>query len=169
MKEFAVKHRLRWKRDACGDINIVGKWGEIFRYGESMIGVQIGGPRANGSTTRVPPGSNKRINQARRLWGEPSQSGDGEAIFVLSEDRLPEAARITGAYRKRVASPEEAQRLAEMSFRFRPGPGRRQDLAARRHDLAQAKGVMRALPLEGLFALGEAPLRPRGEMVPQAP
>ncbi len=66
VKEFAVKHRLRWKRDTCGDINILGKWGEIFRFSESMIGVQIGGPRANGSMTAVSPGSNQRINRAPR-------------------------------------------------------------------------------------------------------
>ncbi len=120
---MALQHRARWKRDACTDINILGKWGEIFRYGESMIGVQIGGPRADGSMTRVPEWSNKRINQARRFWGQPSQDGDGETIFVISEERILEAARVVGAYRKKQLSPEHAQKGAETLARFRQEVG----------------------------------------------
>ncbi len=122
MKEFAVKHRLRWKRDACGEVNILGKWGEIFRYGKGEIGAQIGGPRADGSRTAVSPGSNQRINRARRLWGEPTQGGDGEAVFILPEDRLMEAARMIGAYRKRQLSPEHMARLIEAGRKTRRLP-----------------------------------------------
>ena len=122
MKEFAVKHRLRWKRDTCRDVNTLGKWGEIFRSGESMIGVQIGGSRADGSMTAVSPESNQRINRARRLWGEPTQGGDGEAVFVLPEDRLMEAARMIGAYRKRQLSPEHMARLIEVGRETRRIP-----------------------------------------------
>ncbi len=119
IRGLATTHRLRCRRDSCGDYSILGKWGEMFCYDEGRIGVQIGGPRANGSMTAVPEGSNKRINQARRLWGEFSQCGDGEAIFVVPEDRLVEAAQMIGAYRKRQLSPEQMARLVEIGRRTR--------------------------------------------------
>ncbi len=122
IRELATAHRLRCRRDPCGDYSISGKWGEMFRYDEGKLGVQIGGPRADGTMTAVPEGSNKRINQAKLLWGEPSQEGDGEAIFAIPEERLLEAARMIGAYRKRQISPQEAARLAEMAIRFRRTP-----------------------------------------------
>ena len=130
IRELATAHRLRCRRDSCGDYEILGRRGAIFRYGPGRIGMQIGGPRASGTMTAVPEGSNKRINQAKRLWGEPSQEGSGEAIFAIPEERLLEAAKVIGAYRKRQVSPQEAARLAEMAIRFRRtpslkvGPGR---------------------------------------------
>jgi hypothetical protein len=59
LRALAHQYRLRCYRDACGDWNIPGRWGEIFWYSSAhdglpdRIGVQLGGPRANGSPTRM--------------------------------------------------------------------------------------------------------------------
>ena len=113
LRALAERHRLRCYRDPCGDWNIPGRWGEIFWYGATRdglparIGVQLGGPHANGSPTRTTEkGANLRINRLVPRWGPPSQRGDGEAIFVLPADRILEAASAIGAKRRRSLSLE---------------------------------------------------------------
>ncbi len=128
LRALAVRHRFRCYRDACGDWNIPGRWGEIFWYGAAhdglpdRIGVQIGGPRANRSQTAVPLGSNKRINRVREMFGKPSQAGDGEAVFVIPAVRILEAARVIGAFRRRrgrAFTPEQRAQAAERLRRWR--------------------------------------------------
>ncbi len=53
------------------------------------------------------------IERMRRVWGDPVQDGDGEAIFVLPASRLLEAAQVVKAYQKRQFSPEQARANAE--------------------------------------------------------
>ncbi len=103
LRSVAHQYRLRCYRDACGDWSIPGWWGEIFWYGSARdglpdrIGVQIGGPRANGYPTRTTEkGGNLRINRLMDRCGPPSPRGDGEAVFVLPADRILEAASATG-------------------------------------------------------------------------
>ncbi len=59
------------------------------------------------------------------LWGgsDPVQDGDGEAVFVLPESRLLEAAAVIKAYRKRQLSPEQARAAAKRLRRFHGGIG----------------------------------------------
>jgi hypothetical protein len=104
---------MRCYRDACGDWNIPGRWGEIFWQSAAhdgfpdRIGVQLGGPHANGSPTRTTAkGANLRINRLVQCWGKASQRGDGEAVFVLPADRIREAADTIAAKRRRALSPE---------------------------------------------------------------
>ncbi len=138
LRALAQQHRLRCYRDACGDWNIPGRWGEIFWYGSAhdglpdRIGVQLGGPQANNSLTKITEkGANLRINRLMRRWGPPSQRGDGEAVFVLPDDRILEAAGAIGAKRRRSLSPElraaAIERLARVrqartAPNSRPGP-----------------------------------------------
>jgi hypothetical protein len=92
---------VRWYRDACGDDHIPGRWGEIFRLGVGQLGVQVGGPRANGTQTDVPEGSNARVYAVGRRTGwSVTQRGDGEAIFAVPDGLLKDALRVIGAYRK---------------------------------------------------------------------
>jgi hypothetical protein len=126
LRSLAHQYRLRSYRDACGDWNIPGRWGEIFWYGSAhdgfpdRIGVQIGGPRANGSPTRTTEeGGNLRINRLLQIWGQPSQRGDGEAVFVLPADRILEAASAIGAKRRRSLSPEQRAAAIERLVRVR--------------------------------------------------
>ncbi len=138
LRTLAHQCRLRSYRDACGDWSIPGRWGEIFWYGSARdglpdrIGVQIGGPQANGTSTRTTEkGANLRINRLMHRWGPPSQRGDGGAVFVLPADRILEAASAIGATRRRSLSPElraaAIERLARVRQartvpNSRPGP-----------------------------------------------
>lgn len=102
IRELAFNHGKRWYRDACGDDNIPGKYGEIFRYGIGKLGVQIGGPHANNTKTDVPEGSNARINSILRSRRWPiSQKGDGEVVFVVPEPEVRAAFEAIEAYRVR--------------------------------------------------------------------
>jgi hypothetical protein len=132
LRALALESRLRCYRDACGDWEIPGRWGEIFWYGAAhdglpdRIGVQVGGPRANGSQAAVPIGSNKRINGVREIFGKPNQSGAGEAVFILPAERIREAAKIIGARRRRAAGPH----LVSVGARTRFHPGVQRALGA---------------------------------------
>ncbi len=138
LRALAQRYRLRSYRDPCGDWNIPGRWGEIFWCSSGCgglpdrIGVQLGGPRANNSLTKITEkGANLRINRLMHRWGPPSQRGDGEAVFVLPADRILEAASAIGAKRRRSVSPElraaAIERLARVrqartAQNSRPGP-----------------------------------------------
>ena len=129
LRALAQQHRLRRYRDACGDWNIPGRWGGIFWYGSAhdglvdRIGVQIGGPRANGTPTRtIGRGANLRINRLIPRWGKPSQRGDGEAVFVLPADRILEVAQEIGARTRRLLTPEQRARAIERLERARRRP-----------------------------------------------
>lgn len=122
LRALAVAHGVRWYRDACGDDHIPGRWGEIFRAGVGRLGVQIGGPRPNGTRTDVPEGSNVRVTAVARRFGWPvPQRGDGEAIFSVPDGQLEEALKVIGAYRKPRAA--QAPHLIEAGrlTRFLPG------------------------------------------------
>ncbi|HSD51435.1 MAG TPA: hypothetical protein VLG48_08505 [Candidatus Methylomirabilis sp.] len=126
LRALAHGYRLRSYRNACGDWNIPGRWGEIFWYGSAhdalpdRIGVQIGGPRANGSPTRTTEkGANLRINRLMHRWGPPSQRGDAEAVFVLPADPILVAAGAIGAKRRRSLTPEQRAAAIHRLERFR--------------------------------------------------
>ncbi len=116
IRGMATTHRVRCRRDGCRDYYIPERRGEIFQYGVDTIGVQIGGPATDGRNLgrRV-----VLVKKCRRVWDDPVQDGDGEAIFLLPESRLLEAAQVVKAYRKRQLSPEHAWAAAERLRRFR--------------------------------------------------
>jgi hypothetical protein len=93
---------LRVYRDVCGDDNVPGRWGEIYRHSPGRLAVQVGGPRANGKATATPLGANRYIREAAmdpRLtpWAE----GNGEGVFLFDDVHLRWVAALIGAYKKR--------------------------------------------------------------------
>ena len=125
LAELARQHGLRCYRDACRDDHIPGRWGEISRYAVGKLGVQVSGPRVNGTATAVPQGSNKRTNAIRRdPRSTPAQLGDGQAVFVVADRLLLETARAIGAFRARKPKPSPQFITAGQGTRFRPGTSR---------------------------------------------
>ena len=113
MKELAQKHRFRCERDACGDYNILGRRGRIFRYSRGKIGVEV-------------YGTAKLFNKIRGMWGEPEQDGDTEAVWVRPETDLTLGAGLIAVARKR-----KGPTTLPDSFKaaqFKPGHGAQETL-----------------------------------------
>ena len=105
---LAAPQGLRVYRDACGDENLPGRFGEIFRHGPGCLAVQFGGVRANGRPIRPPwPQVQWRLRRARRLAGlRRVRRGDAEVIFHFPDALLPAVAQLIEAYRAyRAAGP----------------------------------------------------------------
>ena len=124
IRDLAAQNRVRCYRDCCGDDNIPGKYGEIFRYGIGRLGVQIGGPRANNTKTAVPERSNVRINSLHQRYGwEISQQGDGEIIFIVPESQVKDALKAIKAFRfRQPASPELLAKRVRALAAYRAEP-----------------------------------------------
>ncbi len=106
---LAAPHGLRVYRDACGDENLPGRFGEIFRHGPDCLAVQFGGPRANGTRTADPPKMRWRLRQAKRTQGlRRIMVGAEEALFHFPDALLPTVAQLIGAYRAYGASQPSA-------------------------------------------------------------
>lgn len=97
IRESARIHGVRWYRDACGDDQIPGKCGEIFRYGISKLGVQIGGPRANGTQSKAGKPTVNRISEQYK-W-PICQGGENEIVFLVDECEIEDALEAVKAYR----------------------------------------------------------------------
>jgi len=110
---LAAPYGLRVYRDKCGDENIPGRFGEIFRYGPACLAVQFGGSRANGTPVRDRRKVRWRMQQATRTIGlRCVVGGETEAIFHCPDALLPEVATLMGAYRTRGA-PRQSVPLPE--------------------------------------------------------
>lgn len=92
---------LRVYRDPCGDENVPGRFGEIYRHSPGLLAVQLGGQLANGKPLAAPRRIRCRI---ALLNGTPQirllVRGDEEAVFVFPEALLPEIATRIWAYRE---------------------------------------------------------------------
>ncbi len=97
---LASPYGLRVYRDACGDENIPGRYGEIFRHGPGVLSVQVGGTLATGKRLTERWKIRWRIRfllrdpQCHRVAG-----GKEEALFHFPDRLLPEVATVIQAYR----------------------------------------------------------------------
>jgi hypothetical protein len=97
---LAAPQSLRVYRDRCGDENLPGRFGEIFRHGPDCLAVQFGGVRANGKHYRDPWKVWWRMQQAKRTPGvRLIVEGEEEAIFHCPDTLLVMVADLIGAYR----------------------------------------------------------------------
>lgn len=124
LSALAKPLRLRVYRDKCGDENITGRFGEIFRYAPDRLAVQLGGPYANGHPAKMSARLTRcRIRQAKkdarlRLLVE----GNKEALFVAPERLLSELPRVVWAYRAYGTSQQSVIRaLAAQTRQFSRG------------------------------------------------
>jgi len=97
---LAAPYGIRVYRDKCGDENLPGRFGEIFRHGPDCLAVQFGGPRANG--TRIPSRRKMRwrLRQTTQMVGlRRIVVGEDEVLFHFPDALLPQVAHLIGAYR----------------------------------------------------------------------
>ena len=100
LASLAAPLGLRVYQDACGDENLPGRFGEIFRHGPGCLAVQFGGVRANGTPVPSRRKMRWRLRQTKRLGGlRRIVLGDDEALFHFPEALLPQVAQLMGAYR----------------------------------------------------------------------
>lgn len=113
LKQFASEHRLRMKRDDCGDLNIFGKRGEIYEYGSGVFGVTIlHAPTAQHWNTY-----RKKFKEA---GGRITQDGDTEGTAVFDPTNAKHtklAIEAIVAKRKRQLTSEQKEILrGRLSF-----------------------------------------------------
>ncbi len=96
---LAKRLGLRVYRDKCGDENIPGRFGEVYRSGPGTLSVQFGGTLANGKAL---VGRRKIRWRIQAVKGIPGLrlfiQGEDEAIFHFPEALLPEVAKLIWAY-----------------------------------------------------------------------
>lgn len=115
LETFIEHHRLRQKRDGCGDLNAIGKRGTIYEYGSGLFAVTVmGAPSAqHWNTFRLAlKGAGCRI----------TQNGDEEGTAVFDPENAEQvriALAAIHAFRKRKLSPEHRTRLIERLSRMR--------------------------------------------------
>ncbi len=96
---LAAPHGFRVYRDVCGDENLPGRFGEIFRHGPDCLAVQFGGVRANGRRFRDPRKVWWRRQQAKRMPRlHLIVDGEDEAVFHFPDALLATVAELIGAY-----------------------------------------------------------------------
>lgn len=116
-KDFAKQHRLRVKRDECGDLNIIGNRGDIYDYSDGIhYCVTI---------LHCPNAHHWNRYEAifRRLGYRITQNGDeeGTALFDPANAEQTEAAlKAIRAFRRRVLTPEQKSKLLAVQHRFQP-------------------------------------------------
>ncbi len=86
---FAEKHRLRVKRDPCGDQIAVGKTGHLFQFDENLMGLALISP--NGDDPKLDNTLRSRTRRALREGLELHQRGDYESTFLFDAENKQHA------------------------------------------------------------------------------
>ena len=113
---FAGDYRLRKpKLDDCGDLNIIGKRGDIYEFDETRLAATI--LRAPGAHHW-----NKYRKAAQGLGLKITQNGDEEGTFLFDPESSVEAEfaiEAIRAPRKKQLSPEHLEKLRQTLYRAR--------------------------------------------------
>jgi len=100
--DFASRHRLRVRRDECGERIITGKRGHIYEHSESLMGLLFAP-----SKPRMWANARKKLQAAGFVI---KQDGDeeGTALFdPCDTQQVALALRLVGVRPKRVPSPAQ--------------------------------------------------------------
>lgn len=132
--EFSTQHRVRAKRDRCGDPVLAGRYGHLYAHGDGWFGMVLETPA---DSTRLDKKLRSRKRRAIVAGFRVHQEGDCEAILLFDPndpEQARRAIRLVGAKRKRVATPRQravleraraASRWARRAFISPEPPGRR--------------------------------------------
>jgi hypothetical protein len=109
LEDFAVNHRLRTRKDGCGDYVIPGEnQHQIFDNGDGRLGVLL-------MFDTVGKWNNRRkLMTAAGFESRQDAETEGTCLFDPTDRAQAKLAiKLTGARAKRVLSPEKAKALAE--------------------------------------------------------
>lgn len=147
LRSFAERHRLRVRRDVCGDLVILGRFGQLYEHGSGVFGLLLqvlpDHPRLD-KTLRI------RRRKAIDAGFVHHQWGDSEAIVLFDPNTDVQARlaiKLAGIKRRRISS---ANQIANL----RRGPGRDQRQST---DGAKTRPVSLRRLTRGKTA-GDAPL-----------
>lgn len=115
IETFSVKNRLRTAKDACGDVFIQGRQGQIYGYGPDQLGVMFLPPSKTDTFGRWCPRVWNRLREAGKAAGMTChQNGDSEGCLLFdgaNERQSKLACQIAKV--KRLCSPAQLeQRIA---------------------------------------------------------
>ena len=123
LEQFAKQYRVKIRRNTEDGTEVIeGRWGNIYEYSTTELGVMFLPPLKPGQTART------GMWNARRLEAESAgmvlrQSGDGEGSLSFDPSNPKQAAialKIAQPKRRRRASPEQLATLARHGFKARP-------------------------------------------------
>ena len=109
LAEFAEARRLRVRRDECDDPVAHGRLGHLYEHGDGRLGAMF---------LNLTP---RRWNTIRRkqkavgcvIWQDAD--GEGSVLFdPLNSAQARTVLKLAGVRPRRVASPEQRERLARM-------------------------------------------------------
>ena len=117
--QFAERHRLRVKRDGCGDAVVLGKFGHLYEHNTDVIGVSLEDVRSGPSRARCLLGRRRMaVDAGFRLH----QAGEAESILLFEVgDTAQEvlAIKLVGAKQRRTASPAQLKVLRRAREAFK--------------------------------------------------
>jgi hypothetical protein len=108
VKHFADTHRVRARRDECGELILPGRIGHVYEHGTSRFGVYL-----NCATKRA-WSSAKRTLTAAGFTIRQNGDMEGTALFdPANEEQARLAVEIARIRKRRVVTPEQRKRMAE--------------------------------------------------------
>jgi len=108
---FALKHRLRVRRDECGDEIIPGKFGQIYEYAKGLFAVMYM-PDPEGKRPAKSKQWTNRRNWMLAAGFKILQDCDGEGTASFDphdQQQVNLAIRVAGIKRRRVLSEEQRE------------------------------------------------------------
>ncbi len=115
LKTFAAAHRLRVPKDECGDLNVVGKRGDIYEHHPGVLAVTI---------LRCPTAEywNSYRPRFQKAGSAITQNGDTEGTALIdpeNPEQVELALQAIQTGRKRVLSPEHREKLKQAGSKSR--------------------------------------------------
>jgi len=107
LHEFSTQYRVRRPRkDECGDLNIVGKRGDIYVYDDKLFCATV---------LHCPNSYHWNMYRTLAKGLKISQNGDDEGTFLF-DPASPEQAKLaiaaTRQFKRRILSPEQREILS---------------------------------------------------------
>ena len=121
IKHFASQHRLRVRRDECGDPIVVGKLGQLYQHDDGLVGLVLMSP--NGDDPKLDNTLRARRRKALQEGSVLVQQGDYESSFLFDAENKQHArlaVRLIRCKRKRRAKLSPNFLAARERFKFKP-------------------------------------------------